>query len=259
MLLAVSPAAGAVCPTTVYDGPLQLDLFAGDQAVAMSPCPRSEISLGVAAGADLDTPHYYGTLGGTAVLRGSYAVSANTEIFATMDAVSVRFTQDASLSQIDTTFGQTSVGALRRIWSSVHWDLAPLVRVVLPTSTGYENAHPFAVDAMLLARYQPVPKLVLSGEVGFTSSFFASAGPTAPAYGATLLLSGAYSPVQWLAIVVETSTVLGYERTLYRYVLGGGFRFSIRRHAGIELAAEAPVAGQDATRFTAGIKFDWRF
>lgn len=258
MSLAVS--AHATCPEgPMFDGPVQTSLFEADQALGRSACPRSEISLAGAGSAILDTPHFYGTLAGAGVLRGSWAMDKDTELFATFDTAQMRFIQNATLSETAWTLGQASIGATRHVWGNDRFDLSPSLRLVLPTSTAYVNAHPFAVDVAALARWQLIDSIALHGQLGFTTSAAFSAGPSDALFGAQLLVGGAWSPWKWFAVVAEVGALLGNGSALYHLTAGGGLRFAFANHFGIELAAVLPLVGADRTTFAGGLRFGYRF
>src|SRR5207244_2717402 len=111
--------------------PLQVGLFDGDQALARSPCARTALSLGFGGNALIDQQHFYGTLAGVGVIRGSYALDRKTELFGTWDAAQIRFIQNATLSQTAFSLGQLSAGATRLVWATERFQLAPGVRLVL--------------------------------------------------------------------------------------------------------------------------------
>ena len=70
-----------------------------DLATGRRACPRTEIGLGVRGGAIIDTPNFYGNLGGQAQLFGSWAFRRKTELFATLEPVTFGFTQNATLTK----------------------------------------------------------------------------------------------------------------------------------------------------------------
>src|SRR5690349_13206232 len=97
-LLAAAPVSTEVGAPGMFDGPVAVSFFDADFATGRRARARTEVGLGVLGGATIDTPDFYGALGGGLQLYGSYAVpSQPLEVFAALEVVKVQYVQNASL------------------------------------------------------------------------------------------------------------------------------------------------------------------
>jgi hypothetical protein len=115
VVLAVSAVAGTAsaddaCERAVID-PIVTPVRDIDLDAQRSACLRSELSAGLGAHALIDTPGFYGSLGGALTLRAQFVVLPRLELFAQDRVLDVSFVQNAVNQVTDAGIGPLVVGA----------------------------------------------------------------------------------------------------------------------------------------------------
>jgi hypothetical protein len=116
------------------EGPVALGYAEADVATGRRACPRTELGIGGRFGAIIDTPDFYGALNVQGVVFGSYALRDTTELFATLEAVSFTFAQNAVLTSTQITLGNMTAGATQVLIEQGHFVGGVSARILLPTS-----------------------------------------------------------------------------------------------------------------------------
>ncbi|MBW1810866.1 MAG: hypothetical protein JRJ87_21925 [Deltaproteobacteria bacterium] len=248
------------------NGPLGLSFFEGDIGRPRRVCPRTELALtGGLAGIDVaddmfsDDGNFYGTLSGGGELSGSWKFSDKGEIFASIQALHFRFVQNATITKTRMGMGWTSLGATYLFFKNEILALAATGRITLPTAFGYyEHAWPLTLDAGLSAELRPLPRLSIHGQLGAITSFAIGHGDPGPRAAFQLVAGVSYRPWDWLGLVIDLGTQLGYDAPLDQLTAAAGLRFHIWEGLGIELAAMLPFAGETAANMVVGLRVSYR-
>ncbi len=236
------------------EGPVALGYAEADLSTGRRACPRTEIGIGGRFGAIIDTPDFYGNLAVQGVIFGSYALRDTTELFATLEAVSYSFAQNAVLTSTQITLGHMTVGATQVLFRGDTFVGSVSGRVLLPTSFEIPGARLMGGELGASGSWRPLRWLEVHGYLGGDLTGAIGRGPGLPRGGAVLVAGAQLSPFDWAALVVDVSGRLG---ALTSFAPTVGLRFKIS-DLGIELGGTLPVAGTDRHDFIAGLRLNWR-
>jgi hypothetical protein len=245
------PARAAGDNPALAEGPLPFAASVDALGPVRRAAPRSEVALGIGGGLILDEPGFYGMAQGALRIDGSWAVTPRWEVFAGLDALQLRYVQNATLGETTYTLGTLTAGGT---WLALslpdgRLDLAPFVALLFPTSLEYRNTR------------------VLGGEVGISLRGAAAswldwyAGASLPVTGtvsdagnqvqagASLVAGGSWTPWRWLRLSVQLTASFPFGHPMEQLAAGLGLRFAAGRF-GFELDGILPFAG--TSRFDAG-------
>jgi hypothetical protein len=240
-------------------GPLQSGLFDGDVARPRRACPRTEVALGLQGGAFIDAPNFFGTLGGGAVIAGSWRYADTGEAFVAVEAVQLRFVQNATLTRTRIGLGSTSLGATHALSRSERQRLSASGRLTLPTAFGlYENAWPILADVGLSWQSERLGPVRPHGWVGLHGGLALGGGDPDPRLAGQFVVGGVYEPWRWLGVVVELGTQVGHAAAMDHIAVGVGLRAAPWRGLGIELGALVPFVGETRADGAGTLRVSWR-
>lgn len=239
----------------LLEGPLGIGYAQADLGVGRRVCPHTEVALGVAFGAIIDTPNFYGNVAIDGVVAGSYALDARTELFATLEAIDSQFVQNATLSTTTLSLGNLTVGATRHLYGEQRFLGGLSARLLLPTATGIPNARLIGIEAGHVSSWRPHSAIEVHSYLGAELTAAISAGSAYPRVAGVLQLGVQWSPFSWAALVVDVTGRLAVRSLLAPTV---GLRFRIFR-VGIELGGSLPLVGTDRHDLVAGVRVAYRF
>lgn len=237
------------------EGPIALGYGEADVATGRRACPRTEVGLGARLGLILDTPDFYGAVDVSALLYGSYKLRDTTELFATLEAVSFTFAQNAVLTSTQLTLGDLTVGGTQVLFMGDRWIVGASARLLLPTSFEIPGARLLGGELGATASWRPTNWLEVHGYFGGDMSGAVGRAPAFIRGGGVLLAGAQLSPFDWGALVVDFTGRLG---TLSYVAPSFALRFRVAQ-LGIELAATLPIAGTDRHTVIGGLRVNWRF
>lgn len=256
--LAQAPEA-KVCDVAPHralgEGPVSLGYAEADVATGRRACARTEVGLGARLGLILDTPDFYGAVEVNALLYGSYRLRDTTELFATLEAVSFTFAQNAVLTSTQVTLGDLTVGGTQLLFMGERWAVGASARLLLPTSFEIPGARLLGGELGATATWRPIDWLEVHGYLGGDMSGAVGRGPALIRGGGLLLVGAQLQPFDWGALVVDLNGRLG---TLSYLAPSFALRFRVAK-LGIELAATLPIAGTDRHTVIGGLRVNWRF
>jgi hypothetical protein len=237
------------------EGPVTVGLGAAELGAARHACPHTELALGARLGAIIDTPNFYGNLGASALVSGSWAVRDDLELFGTLEAVNFTYVQNASLKQTQLTLGSLTVGASRIIYDAEHLVGAATARLLFPTSLESPGVHPVGAEVGHTTSFRSSRTIEVHSYLGL--QFNAALGPVDPHVQVAGLgvIGFQYSPWSFFSLVIDAQGRLGQVSYLGPAV---ALRFRIAS-LGIELGGTLPIAGNDRHDFISGARFSWRF
>jgi hypothetical protein len=236
------------------DGPVNVGLGTADFGVGRRVCARSEISLGGKFGAVIDTPDFYGDLAASGIIAGSFAITPDTELFATLEAVSFRYTVNAVLSTTQLKFGHLTVGASHQVFEREHLVGALTGRVLLPTSFEIPNVRTTGAEIGFNVSQQALRWIEIHGYFSTDVTFGLSNAASLPSAGFSVLGGVQLIPFSWLSAVIDLN---GHVGTLNYLAPAVALRANILRF-GIELGGTLPVIGNDRHDFLAHARFSFR-
>lgn len=266
LLIVISGAAFAAdefkptaCEATPHralgEGPISLGYAEADMATGRRTCGRTELGLGARLGLILDTPDFYGAVEVNALLYGSYKLRDTTEIFATLEAISFTFAQNAVLTSTQFTLGDLTVGGTQILYGGEKWAIGASARLLLPTSFEIPGARLLGGELGANATWRPLTWLEVHGYLGGDLTGAVGRGPALPRGGGTLIAGAQLQPFDWGALVVDLTGRLG---ALSYFAPSFALRFRVGQ-LGLELAATLPIAGTDRHTVIGGLRANWRF
>lgn len=237
------------------EGPIQLGFQQADVATGRRACPRSEVGIGGRMGLKLHTDDFYGAFDIQALVYGSWALKPTTELFATLEAVSFNFAQNAVLTSTQVTLGNMTVGATQTLFWGDKWVLSATARVLLPTSLETPGAHLLGGELGASVTWRALKWLEVHGYAG--GDVQGSVGRAAPLVtGGGVFIGGVQaSPFTWGALAVDLTGRVGQ---LSYFAPSFALRFRVAS-LGIELAATLPVVGTDRHTVIGQLRLNWRF
>ncbi|MBI3184858.1 MAG: transporter [Myxococcales bacterium] len=236
------------------EGPVALGLLEADVATGRRACPRTEVGLMGRAGAVIDNADFYGAIGASGAVFGSYAASPKLELFGTFEALRYEYVQNATLKGSSTSLGQLTAGATYLGWQSGELLLGASGRVMLPTGL-YTGIRVMGFEVSGVGSYRFGERLELHGHLGSDTSFGLSAAQPLPRAGMLLGAGAQYSPCSRLGVVLDLNGRFG--PTSY-FAPALALRFRIAGGLGGELAATAPLLGTDRHDAMLGLRLGYR-
>lgn len=240
------------------EGQVQVGFLDGDLGVARAPCARSALGLAAGGGAIIETENLYGHLAGGATLRGSWAVSGRTALYASVEAV--RY--DGVIAPISSSAlgpGYTDLGVTTQIVHTERAAVAVQGTAVVPTAIPLnQHGAPLSADLGLTAAWSPTRAWTVHGSALGLGGLAVGGGPLFPAAGAHVDAGAEWRPTAGFGLVADVLAGFGYAAPLDVLAVGGGVRGAIGPHAGLALELNAPLAGRERTLAAADLRFDWR-
>lgn len=261
-LLAAAPARAAepACfARSLAQGPLAVSYLGADVGTARRACPRTEAGLGLQGGAIIDTPNFYGALGGGLLAFGSWAPSERLELFGTVEAVRFQFVQNATLNGISLALGQTTVGATYVALQLDRLTLAPTARLELPTSFLSSRTRTVGAELGVAAQYQPLHALGVHGYLGAGVSAGLTAAPAQPRAGVLAQVGADYTFADWFAVVLDVAAGFGRRAAVDHVSPAFGLRAGLGELLGAELAVTLPLAGDERHDGAGAFRITGRF
>jgi hypothetical protein len=252
------PCARSLTPNAP-EGPVTVGGFqAADLMVARRACPRSEVGLGVRAGAVIDTPNFYGAVDAQAVLFGSARLTPTLELFGTAELLRLQFAQNATLNGTRASLGQVSVGAAWLARQTEGAAVTPYVRLMLPTSLLTSRVRTVGAEVGTSASLRLSERFEAHGTVSVGGTAGLGAVPAFPRAGLGLNAGLQAALTSWLALVLDVNVQGGYRAPLDFVAPAFAVRLSPVAGLGVELGATLPLAGADRHLAIGGLRLGWR-
>jgi hypothetical protein len=236
------------------EGPVALGYGETDVATGRRACPRSEVGLGGRVGLIVDTPHFYGNIVAEGIVFASAALSPRLELFGTLTELEYNWVQNATLKGSTLSLGTLTLGVTRHIYGNSFLQEAFSVRAMLPTSFVTPHARPIGIELGHVLTWRPKSWLEIHTYLGTDLSAALGSGPALPQFGGIVTLGVQWSPVSFAAIVVDATGRAGAKTF---FAATGALRLRIYS-LGIELAATAPLVGDDRHDVILGGRFSLR-
>lgn len=221
-------------------------------------CAATALTLDAGAAITLDLDDFYGGIRANAALHGRVALVEHGWLSLGLPALQWIYSANASIEATQIEAGPLTLGAHLAAWHDDTQQLAPFVRVLLPTDTIYQRALRFGVElgAVYLVRADDHLELVL----GASASEIAVANPPATLATTTFQLTAdaTWRPLDWFSFALglgarTTASDTPFESFDPRLA----FRFYPWRGLLIDLSAWLPLAGRDRTSAGALLSIGW--
>jgi hypothetical protein len=259
LLLVAAPArAETVCDDPIVD-PVAVPVRAGGFDLTRSACLRADFQSRIGAHALVDTPDFYGTLGGDFFIGVRFLEEMGLEWGATIRVVDLTFAQTAVVSATETTYGPISVHAA--IADATREDLQvggmlrlelPFTRAVgLPTNSGAQLAG--------LVTFAAHDRVALHGRAALLGWFGSSAGGTDLRGAGVLSSDASIRTISWLRASAGLELQAGWYRSGIDHLAARvGAHWRIQGPWRVDVGALLPFAGEERTdvAFTLGLMRD---
>jgi len=240
------------------EGPVSAGYFDADVGVGRRACPRTEVGVGVKGGAIIDTPNFYGDVAGAGVVFASYALEPRTELFATLEAARYEFIQNATLQTTAIHLGQLTAGATHVLVAANGWVLSPSARLLLPTSTAFQNERVVGLELGAAVRKAFSSRFDFYGYFGVDSSLAFGDAPADPRGGVLGNAGVEYTFFRGFGLALDANAHLGHRAPLDYVAPALAFRFAVGAHVGVEIGASVPLAGADRHDAVGGVRVSYR-
>jgi hypothetical protein len=216
LITPTAAAATAACEGTV-DGrpfargtPVRVPLGVADLGVLPEACEATEVSLEPHAAVLVATSDLYGSVLAGAAVRGRAVVAEHTWLSLWAPSLEYRFVANATVEATRLSLGGTALGLHHRIALRDDVAVAPFVRLLLPTETGFEHASRWGVEHGISASWQALERLELVGGFAFGLVSTFNGGNALSFLHESLSVDVVYRP--WRAFAIAA---------------GGGLRFDL--------------------------------
>jgi hypothetical protein len=258
LALGAPAAADELCADSTVD-PVPASLRDGAFDAPRSACLRSDVEVRLAAGALIDEPDFYGTLGAELHVGIRFVEALGFEWGATVRVVDLTFAQTAVVSVTETSYGPVSLhgaagrplGPGLRLAGHARVEL-PFTREVLdPTSGGAQLAG--------LLTWAAHDRVALHGRAGLLGWLGASGGGTSTRGAGVISADAAVRALPWLRALAGLELQAGWYRGGVDHLAArAGAHWRVRGPWRVDLAALVPLAGHERTdlAFTLGLRRD---
>ncbi|MCB9561150.1 MAG: hypothetical protein H6708_12150 [Kofleriaceae bacterium] len=261
MAALAAPARADVCDDAVID-PAPVALRAGGFDGGRSACLRSDLDLRLDAHALIDTPGFYGTLGGGLRLGVRFVERVGFEWGATLQVADVTFAQTAVLAVTEAGYGPVGLhAAVSRATSLAGRDLrlGGVVGFELPFTRSALDASSAGGQLAGLATWEASDRVVIHGRLGVLGWYGASAGGTSTRGAIAASADAAVRTWSWLRAFGGLEVQGGwYGGGLDHVALRLGAHWRLRGPWQLDAAAAAPLVGAERTdvAFTFGLRHE---
>ncbi|MEN9798007.1 MAG: hypothetical protein RL653_1703 [Pseudomonadota bacterium] len=240
------------------EGPVPLAWYEADVGTGRRTCGRTEFGVGTRLRAIIDTPGFYGNIGASALLFGSYAFSPRTELFGTLEAYDFQFVQNATLQGTAGTLGQLTVGATHQVFRYGQGGIvSATARLMLPTALSSPTRTVGGeVGAAWSHRFSDRLRFHGFGSVDLTAGLGAAA--PLPRVGVHLNGGAEYVVCSGFSAVLDGNLHFGRRALFDTFAPALGLRARLWRGLGLELAAALPLVGAERTDASLGLRLAWR-
>jgi hypothetical protein len=259
VLASSSAHAEDVCDDPIAD-PVPLAVRSGGFDATRSACLRADVDVRLGAHALIDTPGFYGTLGGGLQIGIRFLESFGLEWGATVDVVDLTFAQTAVVTATDATYGPITIhGALGRPVGE-RLRLAALARADVPFTRSSLDSSSAGVQLAGLATYRAASRVAVHGRAGLLGWYASSPGGTSTRAAAVVSADAAIRTWWWLDAIAGVETQAGWYGLGLDHVAA---RVGAHAHLGagpwrLDVGAMLPLAGTERTNlvFTLGLLRD---
>ena len=257
-LLAAPARADDVCDDSIVD-PVAVPVRAGGFDQTRSACLREDVETRIGGHALVDTPDFYGTLGGDLFVGIRFLEDSGFEWGATIRLVELTFAQTAVLTATETAYGPISLHGAIGEAQSENLHIGGQLRVELPFTRAIGQPSTAGAQLAGLATYRAHDRVAVHGRAAMLGWYGASVGGTDLRGGLLVSTDASVRTVSWLHAAVGLELGGGWYRSGVDHLaarLGAHWRvFGPWR---VDLGALVPLAGEERTdvAFTLGLRRD---
>jgi hypothetical protein len=200
-------------------------------------------------------PDYYGSITGTATLRGRYQLAERSSLSAAADVFTYRYVDNSHLVSRGASFGPATVAFQQSFGVGAATASSLYARLLLPIDTARQSGVETGLEIGSAIRTQAGSRLAFDGGVALAAPMDIVGGQTHLRLEPAALAEAWLRLRPWVALVAGGEIRLDVSPTfqLRTLVPRLGARFMTRRRFWTAILAELPVAGSDRTDLIAGL------
>lgn len=256
--LAAPALAEDVCDDAIVD-PVPVPVRAGGFDAPRSACLRSELAIRAGGHALIDTPGFYGTLGGELALDLRFIESFGFEWGANVRLVDATFAQTAVIAETDLRYGPVSAHVAYRHVRSPRLHVAGLFATELPFTRSELKTSSAGAQLAGLATWRAADRVAIHGRLAGLGWYGRSVGGTSVRGAVVISADAAIRTVRWLDAFAGLETSVGWYRGGVDHVAArAGVHWRVKSAWRVDLGALVPLAGEDRLdlAFTLGVHRD---
>jgi len=252
-------ANGDACPRSyeAANGPLAGGIGPADFGAIPEACPATEVATRarVALLIASTMPDYYGSILGSAMLRGRYQLGERSSLSLAVDAVNYRYVNSGGLASTGASFGPPTLAYHHMVMLGARAVSSAYVRLLLPVDTARQGGVRAGIELGGSFRLRAGARFAFDGGLAVTTTTDVVGGQAHARLAPAGLAEAWYSFRP--AIAVFTGASFGVEAAPDWQLISvnprAGARFALRRRLWLAVLAEVPVAGSDRTDVVASV------
>jgi hypothetical protein len=200
-------------------------------------------------------PDYYGSILGSATLRGRYQLGERSSLSLAVDALNYRYVNNGGLASTGVSFGPPTLAYHQLLTSGPRAATSLYARLLLPLDTARQGGARAGVELGGAFRARGGARVVFDGGLAMTATTDFVGGQTHVRMGPVALAQAWYSFRPAIAVFAGAGvqTEAAPEWRLVSAAPRLGARFALRRRFWTALLAEVPVGGSDRTDVVAAV------
>lgn len=242
--------------------PVRAPLGPADFGTLPEACGATELELVGRLGLTIATADFYGQVQAGGAVRGRLLLPGGSWLSASLPGVDWRHVVNATISTNRTDLSASTLGWHHPLPLSPRLQLAPYVRLLLPTETVFQNAVRYGLEQGIATVARLDPMLELVGGYALPLVLTSNGAATEPLLLPTVSFDAGFRPWSWLELVggmaVRTAATDADEP-----LEGIDPRVAIRlypwRGLLFDLASAFPLGGRDRTLAGAALTVGWVF
>lgn len=263
LLILTSTAAAEPYPHDVCDDPIDdpvaIGMRAGGFDAPRSACLRATLDARVRGHALIDTPEFYGTLGGEVAVGLRFVEDLGLEWGATVRLVDVTFAQTAVITDTELRYGPVSVHAAMDHRRSSRLRLAGLLGLEVPFTRSELETSTAGAQLAGLATWRALDRVAVHGRVAALGWYGSSVSGTSVRGAAVVSADAAIRTVHWLHAFAGLEASAGWYRGGVDHVAARvGAHWRVYSRWRVDVGAIVPVLGKERLdlAFTIGVHRD---
>ncbi len=258
LVLTATAHAEDVCDDAIVD-PVPVPVRAGGFDAPRSACLRSDLELRTGAHALVDTPNFYGTLGGDLSLGIRFVEPIGLEWGASLRVADATFAQTAVLAVTEVQYGPATAHLAMDHVMSPDLHLAGVLAIEVPFTRSDVETSTAGAQLGGVATWRAHDRLAVHGRLATLGWYSASIGGTSTRGAIVASSDAAIRTTGWLDTLVGLEVSAGWYRGGVDHLAARlGVHWRVRSAWRVDVGALVPVAGAERLdlAFTLGVRRD---
>jgi hypothetical protein len=258
-----APAAAEPCDSLQPEAgvPVRAPIAAADLGMLPEACPSTSIEARGRLRPLIDEDDFYGNLHAGGALRGRLELPDGVWLSAHFPGVDYRFVANATVEAESIDLSASTLAAHLALPIDDDVQLAPYLRVMLPTETVLQHAHRWGFEHGIAAVVRFHQRLEMVGGYALPVLLTSQQARTEVTYTPTFSADLHFRPWRWLSLVggLAVRISVGEAEVLESYDPRAALRLYPWRGAFIDLAGAFPLLGRDRSIAAVGGTLGWLF